>query len=389
MLTLVRTDLGASRGQMGLALGAWAFMFIFTAPMAGVFVDRLGVGPAVGLGGLSIAVSMVARSAASNVWWLWGAVAIFGLGGPLISASAPTLVRLWFGTEAERRRAVAFYSVAPALGGLAILLVTNPILLPALGSWRSVLAVQGGVAVAASVGWAVTHAGVAGKASRVHVGSDGGHSSLGGRATIRRLLGLAGVRFALGVAFSVFLLNISLGAWLPATLEELAGLSPGTAANWVAVSVVVSIGATLVLPKVATEARRPLMLVAILLVCAAAAAVVALLGGVGAIIGAVVLGVRGALIPIAVLALMESPGITDADAGRANGLWFSVGEIGGVTGPLGFGVIADSGAGFPGALYALGVIAAATAVGILVWRRRAGVQRGGDKTSMSSPTLSV
>ena len=40
MLTLVRDDLGISRGAMGFALGAWAMIYIGTSPIAGRFIDR-------------------------------------------------------------------------------------------------------------------------------------------------------------------------------------------------------------------------------------------------------------------------------------------------------------------------------------------------------------
>ena len=66
MLTLVQEDIGASRGSMGLALGAWAFMFIFTAPLAGRFIDRFGIGWAVSLGGCSVAGSLLARANATE-----------------------------------------------------------------------------------------------------------------------------------------------------------------------------------------------------------------------------------------------------------------------------------------------------------------------------------
>ncbi|NCG25301.1 MAG: MFS transporter, partial [Actinobacteria bacterium] len=140
MLTLVQEDIGASRGSMGLALGAWAFIFIFTAPLAGRFIDRFGIGWAVSLGGCSVAGSLLARANATSVSSMWLAVALFGVFGPLISASAPTFVARWFPDEAERRRAVGLYVIAPAVGGVAIVATTNSFLLPWFDdSWRTVL----------------------------------------------------------------------------------------------------------------------------------------------------------------------------------------------------------------------------------------------------------
>jgi len=43
MVSEVRADLGISRGMLGFALGAWALLYIVTAPPAGQIIDRLGL----------------------------------------------------------------------------------------------------------------------------------------------------------------------------------------------------------------------------------------------------------------------------------------------------------------------------------------------------------
>ena len=43
MVAEVRADLGISRGMLGFALGAWALLYIVTAPPAGQIIDRLGL----------------------------------------------------------------------------------------------------------------------------------------------------------------------------------------------------------------------------------------------------------------------------------------------------------------------------------------------------------
>ena len=103
MLTAVRDDLGVSRGAMGFALGAWALIYIVTAPLAGRFIDRIGLGWSLALGGLSVSGSLVLRAAAQGLGSLWLAIAFFGVFGPLVSASAPYLMATWFPDENERR----------------------------------------------------------------------------------------------------------------------------------------------------------------------------------------------------------------------------------------------------------------------------------------------
>ena len=58
---VVRTDLGVSHGAMGFALGAWALIYIGTAPIAGRFIDRFGLGWSLTLGGVSVAGSLLLR----------------------------------------------------------------------------------------------------------------------------------------------------------------------------------------------------------------------------------------------------------------------------------------------------------------------------------------
>ena len=155
MLTVVRDDLGVSRGAMGFALGAWALIYIVTAPLAGRFIDRIGLGWSLALGGLSVSGSLVLRAAAQGLSSLWLAIAFFGVFGPLVSASAPKLMATWFPDENERRRGVGWYSVAPAIGGTITLAVTNPVLLEWFDSWRQVLVFEATIGAVATAVWIV------------------------------------------------------------------------------------------------------------------------------------------------------------------------------------------------------------------------------------------
>jgi sugar phosphate permease len=61
-------------------------------------------------------------------------------------------------------------------------------------------------------------------------------------------------------------------------------------------------------------------------------------------------GLRAVLVPLVLVALMESPGVGPHNMGVAYGLWFAVAELGGVSGPLVMGWVADTDAGFGGAM---------------------------------------
>lgn len=199
MLTLVREDLGASRGQMGLALGSWTMIYIVTSPIAGRFIDRFDLGWSLFLGGCSVIGSLLLRAMADGVGTLWLAVACFGIFGPLVSASAPALMANWFPDERERRLGVGLYAAAPALGGTIIIAITNPVLLEWLGTWRRVLVLEAAIAAVCTVGWLVIWAWVE-RPDRL-TGADDRE----GAGTVRRLLRSTEVRLILVTAFALFL----------------------------------------------------------------------------------------------------------------------------------------------------------------------------------------
>lgn len=363
MVSTVRADLGISRTAMGLALGAWALIYIASAPPAGRIIDRIGLRRSIALGAAFVAASGFARAAAQGLGSLWLAVAVFGVGGPLVSAAAPKLIAVWFGDERERRVAVGLYTAAPALGGMSSLLLTNSVLLPWLGDWRSVVVLYSCIAVAAGLGWVV----VAGLAPAVP-----GHASTSGpvgRGEWRRLLGSPGVQLALVLGLGSFFVNHALASWLPNVLETDSGLSPTAASNWAALSGAMGVIAGMTLPRFATPARRMRVLAGVMAVMAVSLFAIAFGDTTVDVVAAVALGTRASLIPLVIVVLMEADRVTPANMGLANGIWFSVVEIGGTTGPLTVGAISDTGGGFAAAMAVLGGLLLLLIMVALTWRR--------------------
>lgn len=366
MLTVVREDLGVSRGAMGFALGAWALIYIGTAPIAGRFIDRFGLGWSLALGGVSIAGSLLLRAGAQGLGTLWLAVAAFGVFGPLVSASAPKLMATWFPDERERRRGVGWYSVAPGVGGTLVIATTNPVLLVWFDSWRSVLVFEAAIATIATIGWIVVWNWVEQPEA---VDADGAVTPEDG--SFRHLLGSREIQLILFVAFTLFFVTHALGNWLPTVLEELSGLSPTAAGGWVAAGGLVSIAAGATIPAFATPARMHLLIAGILTMTmlGLVAIVLAPAGAHGAL--SLVTALRGSLIGLAIVTLLAADRVTAANTGIANGLWFSAAEVGGVTGPLAVGALADSNAGYEGALLTVAAIGSlGVVVSVVAHRRR-------------------
>ena len=341
----IRSDLNLSRGQIGLALGTWQFVYIATSPMAGRVIERLGVGFSLTLGALIVAISGIARSFANDLTTLCLAVALFGVGGPLVSACAPTAVGLWFTNDRERRFAVGAYTTAPAFGGIAVLVLSNSVLMPITNSWRWTMVLETAVIVLALFFWLLIIR-FAPEAPKHHV-----PEKLEKYAHWKTIIKHKDVKiiFILGVA--VFFLSHGLGSWMPEILREKVGFSSMAASNWTAGGTGIGILASLILPSRTLRRTLPVMLLFIFLILATSLAVMVFSSTAMTPIFVMSAGLRSALIPLVILALMESPALNTQNMGKAYGLWFASAEIGGVLGPVLSGQIADSTFGYDGVLW--------------------------------------
>ena len=360
----IRSDLVLSRGAMGLALGAWQLVYVVSAPVGGRLLDRLGVHRGILLGASVVAVSGLLRAAADGLVDLWLAIALFGLGGPLISAGAPKAVGLWFGEERERRLAIGTYSTMPAIGGMVTLVLSNSVLMPLTGSWRTTIVIEVGAIVVALLAWG----GVAGRAPDPRM--VGVATVVAGAAGRRALLADPEVRTVLVLGLGVFFIGHGLGGWMPAALREHSGFSAMAAANWVALGGLVGVVASLVVPGRTTQAGVPRAMLAMLAMVAASLVAVIVLPTALDPVPVAMAGLRSALVPLVLIGLMECRSVTPANTGAAFGLWFAVAEVGGFTGPLALGAVADSSWGFAGAFSLVVVVCGLLVVPTARLRRR-------------------
>lgn len=345
----ISSDLELSRSTMGSILGAWALTYVFTAIPAGAAVDRFGVRRSIALGSLSMVLSLVLRAVATGPVGLFLGVAVFGVGGPLISVGAPKLVSTLF-TEDARRLPTGLMTASPGLGSAIGLALTSPLLLPATGdSWRAVLLVFAAVAAATGCIWWFLTRRLSPAATAV---------SKTNRHTLGALLALPLFRLILAVGLLHFLFSHALGAWLPEILSA-TGLSDTAAGYVAAVSTVVGIVGSMMLPRLVPRGRRTPALAAIFATMAVTAALLSATSGVSLILVVAAMGlVRAGVIPLLFLLIMDHPDVSTREMGAATGLFFAVGEIGGYFGPWIVGLIADRFDGFGAATMALAVVAA-------------------------------
>ena len=335
----IMEDLNMTHSQMGLVLGAWQLVYIGTAFTAGTLVDRLGIRRSLGVGIIVVWLSLVLRGLAVDFFSLFLAVALFGVGGPIISAGAPKLVALWFQGN-ERGIASGIYITGNVIGVAFALATAGSIVMPMTGSWRGVSLVYGAIVLVVIAAWwaFARDAPLPPSEEAVPAASHSAPS----RAVLWDLLRLRNVRLIMVLAFATFLLNHGLSNWLPTLLRE-GGMTLSQAGFWTAAATAAGAVGILAFPSLARHGHRVRTLGLLLMVAAGTTTGLALLSG-PALISSLLVStmVRGPIVPILILILMETPGVGARRMGAGAGLLFTAGEVGGFSGPFLLGFLRDA-----------------------------------------------
>ena len=90
------------------------------------------------LAALIITLSLISRGLSNNFYHMWLAVALFGIGGPLISVAVPKVSSLW---KDEKSRAISMgiLFTGPMFGGIFSLFTMNSLIMPLFNNnWKLV-----------------------------------------------------------------------------------------------------------------------------------------------------------------------------------------------------------------------------------------------------------
>ena len=370
--SLVIADLGMSHAEMGLAMGAWQFVYIFSAIPSGILLDRIGARYALTLGGILVGLSALARVFADDAATLILAVMLFGLGGPIVSAGAPKVVLSAF-TGSSRRFAMGIYMTGPAIGSIIALTTTHTVFLPWFDhSWRAVLGLWAGIVFCATLGWFAL-------ATLVNSSTTIGPppERVSQARAIANLIKRPTVVIVLLMSISIFMFNHGLNNWLPELLVS-HGFSAVNAGYWASIPTVIGILGSLIIPRLATPQGRFNILLG-LSVVAFIASVLLRFSEPGALLSGLLLqGIaRSSLVTVLILILIELPEVGGRYAGVAGGLFFAAAELGGVAGPLALGLMYDPQAGFAAGLTLLSIISVTVICGSALLRHRSGQVAGG------------
>ena len=351
LVSPVMHDLNLSSAHMGLVLGVWQLVYIFTALPLGAAVDRLGVRRAVALALVVITLSLALRAAATSFWTLFAAVALFGVGGPVVSIGVPKIVAEWFPPR-ERGRAAGLYTTGPTIGGVVVLATAAGVLLPLVGSWRLVLLTFTVAGAGAFLLWTL------GYRDRSDAGAARERSAAPARprGTWLALLRNRNMRLLLVLAVGSFVVNHGLSAWQPTFLED-AGFDLAAAGRWTAAGTLCGLLTALIVTGLTPVGSRRVALMALLLMSAAGLAGMTLLRAGPLITASVVTAMaRAPMLPLMMLLLMEQPGVGARHLGVGAGLLFAAAEIGGFGGPALLGVVRDLAGGLAPGMVGLAAV---------------------------------
>lgn len=332
LVTPILEDLNMSYSQMGIILGSWQLTYIIVAIIAGTIIDKYGVRKSLFAGTIIIGLSAALRYFPSGFESLLPVVALFGVGGPLISIGAPKTISMWFKGK-SRGTAVGIYTTGPWIGGLFALAATNSFVMPITRySWRLTFVCYGFLTFAIASLWWFLARDI--KPTEV---TEGGSIS----KVFRRLVKVRNIRIILIMGPLSFAIMHGFTNWLPKILES-GGMSPTTAGFAASIPLIAAIPAVLVIPRLVPPHLRGRSLALLALLVAVALLVSVTTSGLPLLVGLSLFGITSSsLLPLMMLILMETPEVGERYMGLAGGIFFCVAEIGGFTGPLVMGALVD------------------------------------------------
>ncbi|MGA1136518.1 MAG: CynX/NimT family MFS transporter, partial [bacterium] len=300
----ITEDLSMSYAAMGSVLGAWQLIYIGTALPCGALIDRFGLRRSLLMASLLMGASALLRSQAEDYTMLLVAVALFGLGGPLISIGAPKLISLWF-EGPQKGLAMGLYVTGPALGSIAALSLTNSVAMPFFeNQWRSVLFSYGVIVLLSGVVWWVINLEPGSRQLEQDSLREARPAQWG---LFLQLSQIRAVQYVLLISTGIFLYNHGLSNWLHEILMT-RGLSSEKAGIWASLPTMIGVLGALLIPRKATPPYRVRILAALFLLAGSASLCFQSSTEWILLLGLVLKGItQGSMMTILLLVLMEIP----------------------------------------------------------------------------------
>ena len=333
----ITNDLDISYKQMGLILGAWQFTYIFFALPAGFIIDKYGLKVSIFIAAMIITLSLISRGFSNNFYHMWLAVALFGIGGPLISVGAPKASSLW-SSQKNRAISMGILVTGPLFGGITSLSFMNSIFMSLLdNNWKTVYFFYSLVPFISGCIWLIicNKYKIFYKKNIFDLDIKKSISEINLIITKKKFL----IILILGTS-SMFLIH-GISGWLPKIISS-KGININFSSFLASIPIFIGIISALIIPRFSNNKTRIIILLMLFLNAVLALFLLQSLTLHIFIFGLMLLGITtGSLLSLLLNHLSETKDISYNNMGIAGGLFFAIIEIGGVLGPFSIGIIYD------------------------------------------------
>jgi cyanate permease len=346
---------------MGFILGTWQLTYTIVALPLGFLIDRIGAYKSFIIASIAITASAILRSFAVDFYTLILAVALFGIGGSMISIGIPKVVSIWFSGK-ERGTATGIYATGSTLGGIIALSLTNSVLIPLVGNWRIAYLVYGCFCFLVAIAWVFLGRQSPCLGEALHATLSAGEKGI---SSVRNAFS-KNVVLVVIIGVTAFLVNHGLSQWLP-TILQTNGMTAIQAGYAVSMVNVFTILGTLFSPRLPYFLRSKKLAITILLfIQGISVLTISGVSGPGLWTVLALRGLSAGFTPLLTLVLMDLPEVGSARLGMVAGLYFAIGEIGGFGGPSLMGLFKDMTGTFVLGLIILAIICEAMIIPALL-----------------------
>lgn len=345
-------DLGLQMSDWGSLWSAISLGTVLFAIVGGVLGDRFGIRLSVGFGTIFMGVFLLLRGTATDFGALYIWMLLFGLALAVTFSNVPKALGMWFPAEEfglANGVTQAGYGV-----GAGVATIVTPLIVEAVGGWRSLTYILGVVTVALGALWLVT---VKDRSITAVYHTE----RLGILASLRRVLEVRDVWIVAGCYFLFLGGYIALIGYAPTYFVSVQGMSAPAAGAVISIVMWVFVAGAFVVP---TLSDRVGLRKAFFVPCMFATGVLIIAGaflvGTPLWIVAAIWGFAAGASPIAFVVPLEMAGVGTALAGSALGIAVTAGYLGGFVGPLICAQVAEvspvAGFAFGGVCYALSAL---------------------------------
>ena len=320
---LLIKDLNLTYTHMGIILGFWQFIYIFTAMPTGNIIDKWQLKQSITIGIIVMLASMILRGLSINFISLLLSVGLFSFGGPIASSGSPKLVATWF-KEKDRGKASGIYATGPVIGN-AIAFASAPIIaINIFDNWRGISIIYGIILVVVLIIWLLFAKNKPNNKPEISIQ----------KVSYRELIKINTVKIIMFLSIIFFFISHSLGAWAPSILID-KNFSITNAGYITSISTIISLISLIFITSVFKKGKRKNAIIYILLISSVASLGIAFFSGFKLIFSIfLIFSVKRSLMPLSTLILMEHKDIGPQKIGTAAGMFFASAEIGGFSGPF-------------------------------------------------------